>query len=86
MPGANCALYGCSTSGESNISLFKIRSPVRGDGEHTLTLKNNARKEWLDVILRTREMTPELKNRIEANNIYLCELHFKAASIIQSKY
>lgn len=86
MPGANCALFGCSTSRKSKLSLFKLPFPGRGDGDETKTLKETARKEWLRVILRTREMTPELKKRIEENNIFLCELHFKADHIVDRKY
>ena len=86
MPGANCALYGCGTSRMSNLSLLKIPFPARGDGDETVKLKSDARKEWLRVILRTRENTPELKKRIDANNIFLCELHFKPELIYQRKY
>ena len=87
MPGANCALFGCSTSRKSDLLLFKIRIPARGDQEETVGLKNNARTEWLRVILRTREMTPDdLKQRIEKNQIYLCERHFKAEFIVDRKY
>jgi hypothetical protein len=38
------------------------------------------------VILRTRELTPDLKKRIDANNLFLCELHFKAEFIVDRKY
>ena len=72
MPGANCALYGCGKSRRSNLSLFKIPFPARGDGDETVKLRSDARIEWLRVILRTRENTPELKKRIDANSIFLC--------------
>ena len=52
----------------------------------TAILKNNAHKEWLRVILRTREMAPDLKQRIEKNEIYLCERHFKVEFIVDRKY
>jgi hypothetical protein len=86
MPGANCALYGCSTSRKSGLSLFKLPCPRVGDGQETKALKEIARKEWLHVILRTREMTPELKQRIDENTIFLCERHFKAELISDRKY
>jgi len=73
MPGANCALYGCGTSRRSNLSLFKIPFPARGDGDEITKLKSAARTEWLRVILRTREKRPELKKRIDANNIFSSE-------------
>ena len=36
-------------------------------------------------ICGTREMTPALKKRIEANNIFVCEVHFKPDCILTSK-
>jgi hypothetical protein len=61
MPGANCAFYGCFSSGRKKISLFKIPVVSARDGDHVKSLKQNAREEWLRLILRTREMTPDLK-------------------------
>lgn len=86
MPGRNCAFYGCPTSGKHGISLFKIPVVRADDGEQTSSTKKKAREEWLNVILRTREMTPDLQERIEANNIYICELHFKPECILTSKF
>ncbi len=81
MSSANCALFGCSTSQKSSLSLFKIPFPGRIDGDETRALKVTARKEWLRVVLRTREMTPGLQKRIDENNLFLCERHFKAEFI-----
>ena len=86
MPGANCALYGCGISRRSNLPLFKKPFFARGDGDETVKLKSDARKKWLRVILRTQENTPDLKKRIDANNIFLCEMHFKPELIYQRKY
>lgn len=86
MPGENCAFYGCPSSRKHGLSFFKIPSVRADESEHTTTLKANARKEWLNVILRTRELTAELKKRIDANNIYICELHFKPECILTSTY
>ena len=77
MPGSNCTFYGCSTSRKHKLSLFRIPTVAASDSDHTKSLKQNARAEWLRLILRTRESTPELQKRIDANNIYICELHFK---------
>ncbi len=85
MPGRNCAFFGCATSQKHKLSLFKIPSLRDDDSEHTISLKTKAREEWLRLILRTREKTPELKKRIEANNIFVCELHFKPDCILTSK-
>jgi hypothetical protein len=86
MPGRNCAFFGCPTSQKHGLSLFKIPAPRDDDSEHTVALKTKAREEWLRLILRTREMTVELKKRIEASNLYVCELHFKPDCILTSKF
>ena len=86
MTGSNCALFGCSTSRTSDLSLFKIPSVGKADGDETKAKKETVRKEWLRVVLRTRELTPDLKKRIAANNLFLCELHFKAEFIVDRKY
>ena len=86
MPGSNCAFYGCYTSRKSKISLFKIPVVCAADSDHTKALKTKARQEWIALILRTREMTLELKQQIDANNIHLCELHFKPECFNIRKY
>ena len=73
MPSSNCASYGCLTSRKQTFTPTVTAS----DSDHKKSLKQNARAEWLHLILRTRESTPELQKRIDANNIYICELHFK---------
>ena len=75
MPGHNCAFFGCPTSQKHKISLFRIPVVSAHESEYTSSVKKQAREKWLEIILRTREVTPELKKRI-ANNIYVC-IHFK---------
>jgi hypothetical protein len=86
MGGGNCAFFGCPTRGKHKLSLFRIPSVKSADGEYTKELKRKVREEWLCLILRTRETTAELKQRIEANNIFVCELHFKSECIVTGKY
>ncbi len=87
MPGKNFSFYGCASSGRhEGRSFFKIPTVSATDGEETASLKRKAREEWLRLLLRTREMTGDLKQRIEANNIYLCDLHFKPECIVSRKY
>ena len=38
--------------------------------------RRKARQEWLNLVLRTREMMADL-GRIEANRLFICERHFK---------
>ena len=86
MPGENCVFYGCPTSRKHGISLFKIPSVRADESQETTDLKNNARQAWLNLILRTRELTPELKKSIDANNIHICERHFKPECILTCEY
>ena len=85
MGAGNCVFYGCPTSGKHNLSLFRIPSVSVSGSEHTNEVKRKAREEWIRLILRTRETTKELKKRIEANNIFVCERHFKLECIITGK-
>ena len=86
MPGANCAFFGCFSSGKKKgIALFKIPVVSASDGEHSKALKTKAREEWLRLITRTGEMTPDLKRQIDASTIHLCELHFKPECITVRK-
>jgi hypothetical protein len=66
--------------------LFKIPSLGKADGDETKAKKETSDKEWLHVILQMLQLTPYLKKRIDANNLFLCELHFKAEFIVDRKY
>ena len=64
MVGQNCALYGCSTSRtHEGCSLFKIPVVGAADREETTALKKTAREEWLRLLLRTRQVTADLKKQ-----------------------
>ncbi len=81
MPGRNCAFFGCPTSQKHKLSLFQIPGVSAKQSEYTAAIKKKSREEWLKIILRTREMTRELKTRIHNNNIYVCK-HQKAAKVL----
>ena len=38
-----------------------------------------------NLAVRTREMTPDMKTRIEKNRIFICERHFKAECVLTGK-
>lgn len=77
--GGNCAFLGCPTNGKHKISLFRVPSVAAFDGERTKEIKLKAREECrVRVTLKTRELTPEFKKKIEAHNIFICERHFKS--------
>ena len=77
MLNCNCAFFGCPTSQKHKISLFRIPVISAHESEYTSSVKKQAREKWLEIILRNREVTSELKKRIANNNIHVCERHFK---------
>ena len=70
MPGRNCAFFRCPTSQKHKISLFQIPVVSTHESEYTSSVKKQAQEKWLEIILRTREVTPDLKKQI-ANNNYM---------------
>ena len=85
MPGANCVFFAALAAEKKGIALFKIPVVSASDGEHSKALTTKAREEWLRLITRTREMTPDLKRQIDASTIHFCELHFKPECITVRK-
>ena len=66
--------------------LTEIPSAGNCYGDETKAKKETACKEWILVVLRTTEFTQDLKKRIEANNLFLCEQHLKAKFVIDREY
>ena len=85
MGGSNCTFFGCLTSGKHKLSLFRIVHVSVHHAKHTKQLKQKAHEQWVCLILRTRETTEDLKKRIDANNIFVCKLHFKPECIVAGK-
>ena len=70
MPGANCSIYGCSTSRRYiEISIFKIPSPNSESNK-------NWRRELLKIVTKDRVVDENLQRQIDANKIHICEKHF----------
>ena len=78
MVGSNCALYGCPMSRTHNFPIFKIPVVGTAKGEETTAKKRTAYEEWLQIILRTKQ--------IERSKVFLCEHHFKPECILTCKY
>ena len=67
MPGANCSIFGCSTSRrKSRISIFKLPS-----GEDDLSKKT--REEWVSQITRNRVVDADLRRQINEGKLHACE-------------
>ena len=74
----HCAFYNCFHSRRyKGASLFQIPVPRPSDGEFTSQRKQKARQGWIDATLRTRQLDADLRQQIESNSIYICEINFK---------
>jgi len=75
MPGANCSVYGCSTSRYSkNIALFGL---PRGQDDYNVAW----RKKLVHIITKDRVVDVSLKKQLERNSLHVCELHFEENQI-----
>ena len=77
MPGANCSIYGCSSSRRKKykgVSIFKLPS-----AKDPVTEK--WRKEIMNVITRDRKLNENFKKQISGNNVFICEKHFSSDQI-----
>ena len=77
MPGANCSIFGCSTSRKTkNVGIFKIPSA--------------SNQEWrsvmLNIITKDRVVDAGFKQQISNNTVYVCEKHFSEDEIYRCKY
>jgi hypothetical protein len=77
MPGKNCAFPGCPVSCSykfKGVSIFQI--PMRNDEFHS-----NWKKEIINVLFKYRVADKDLKDRVAAGKIYICERHFSTDDI-----
>ena len=70
MPGANCSIFGCSTSRKSKgCGIFKLPAP-----------SNEFNKKWkddiLNIITKIRVADESLKRKIADNTVHIWEKHF----------
>ena len=80
MPGANCSVVDCGTSRrEKGIGIFKLPEAI--NEQYT-----EWRRDWLDIITRTRVVDADLKRQIQEDKIYTCEKHFNKEDIDICKY
>ena len=78
--GANCSIYGCSTSRKNkDVGIFRLPA-VKDD------LSKKWREELLNVILRDRVLDESLKRQIEKNTLHICQLHFKEDDLYYCKF
>ena len=80
MPGANCSIFGCTSSRYSkHITIFGL---PKGNDEYNTTW----RKKLINIITKDRVVDMSLKKQIENNSLHICERHFQEDDMNQSKY
>ena len=80
MPGANCSIFGCSTS-RSHVGISLHRIPKKDDEFST-----NWRQKLVQVITRDRVIDTSLRRQIEKRDLCICELHFSEEKLLRRKY
>ena len=70
MPGANCSIYGCSTSRNTpGVAIFRI---TRGTDEFS----KKWREALVNAVTKDRVINPSLKKQVEDMNLHICQRHF----------
>ena len=68
MPGANCSIFGCTTSRyTSGVAIFGL---PRGDDTYNV----DWRRKLIHIITKDRVIDRSLRAQIEKNNLHVCEL------------
>jgi hypothetical protein len=71
MPGANCSIFGCSTSRKSKgTSIFRVPT---GDDEYS--------QKWRQKIVH---IDHNLKRQIENKSLHTCELHYPEECLLRN--
>jgi hypothetical protein len=76
MPGANCSILGCATSGKHvGVGIFK--TPAETD-----ELSKKTREAWISVYItkdrsEDRSVDESLRRQINSGNLFVCERHFR---------
>ena len=78
MPGANCSIFGCSTSRKSKgIAIFRIPT---ADDEYSTEWRNKI----VAIITRDREIDKCLRKQIEQRTLHTCELHYPEETLLKN--
>ena len=79
MPGANCAIFGCSTSRKTKgLAIFRVPT---GDDEYSKTW----RERIVNIITKDRVIDKGLKNQIDKRTLFTCELHYPEEDLIRNE-
>ena len=71
MPGENCAVMGCGTCRRTKgVGIWKLPA-AKND------VYKKWRDDWLNEIMKMREVDREFRERIKNDKVFTCERHFK---------
>ena len=79
MPGSNGAFHGCSIRRKYKLLLYRVSAVFASGSDSKLQSKMRVQNNILKrhrKIFRTTKLTPQLQKRIDANNVFACELPF----------
>ena len=80
MPGANCSVFGCSSSRrKADVAIFKVPA---GNDEYS----SNWRKKLESVITKDRVIDQSLKKQLENRTLHICEKHFSEDQLLRCKW
>lgn len=79
MPGANCSIYGYSTS-RKNSGLAIFRVPTGND-----EFSQQWREKIVNIITRDRVIDQNLRKQINAKTLHTCELHYPEDQLIRNQ-
>ena len=80
MPGTNCAILGCNSSGRKKGIAAIFRVPTGND-----EWSNSCRRNMINVATLDRLVDKTLKNRKYKKNIYVREKHFPEMQLLRCK-
>nr|XP_047145142.1 uncharacterized protein LOC124818371 [Hydra vulgaris] len=71
MPGANCSIYGCTTSRYSHdIAIFSL---PKGQDDCNVEW----RRKLIEIITKDRLIDSALRKQIASESLHVCEKHFE---------
>ena len=80
MVGANCSIFGCSSSRRKyGVAIFKV---PHGDDEWS----SNWRKSIISFVTKDRVIDKALRERIMKKNIFVCEKPYSEDQLIRCMY
>ncbi len=80
MPANNCAVFGCGTTRRTKgVGIFKL--PAAKNEEY-----KKWRADWLNEITKGCVVDKDFRERLESDQVFMCEKHFKPEEVEICEY